>query len=132
MAVKLTRFDPANFLDDEADMLDDEADMVAHLADCAEDGDPALIAAALGAIARAKHERAGARSWNDSGGPIAGAIERRKPEFPDSLEGREGDRPQNLRYSGRPLSQGARGPRLTPRKTLPTGCMNLAGGDRRC
>ena len=61
MAVKLTRFDPADFLDDEADMLDDEADMLAHLADCAEDGDPALIAAALGAIARGQNMSGRAR-----------------------------------------------------------------------
>jgi probable addiction module antidote protein len=39
---------------DAADYLKTEADMVAYLRACAEDGDPALIAAALGDIARAR------------------------------------------------------------------------------
>jgi probable addiction module antidote protein len=48
MTVKLTRFDAADY-------LDDEDDMPAYLAECAEGGDPALIAQALGAIARARN-----------------------------------------------------------------------------
>jgi probable addiction module antidote protein len=39
---------------DAADYLKTEADMLAYLRACAEEGDPALIAAALGAIARAR------------------------------------------------------------------------------
>ena len=39
---------------DAADYLKDEADMLAYLRACAEEGDPALIAAALGDIARAR------------------------------------------------------------------------------
>jgi probable addiction module antidote protein len=48
MTVNLTRFDPADYL------IDDE-DMAAYLAECAEGDDPALIAHALGAIARARN-----------------------------------------------------------------------------
>ena len=48
MTVKLSRFDPADY-------LEDEEDMAAYLADCAQDGDPALIAQALGVIARARN-----------------------------------------------------------------------------
>ena len=48
MTVKLTRFDAADY-------LDDEDDMAAYLVECAEGGDPALIAQALGAIARARN-----------------------------------------------------------------------------
>src|ERR1700685_4286858 len=48
MTLKLTRFDPADY-------LDDEVDMAAYLAECAEGGDPALIAQELGAIARARN-----------------------------------------------------------------------------
>jgi probable addiction module antidote protein len=48
MAVKLTRFDPADY-------LKDDEDMAAYLAECSEDGDPALIGQALGAIARARN-----------------------------------------------------------------------------
>jgi probable addiction module antidote protein len=47
MTVKLTRFDAADY-------LNDEEDMAGYLAECAEGGDPALIAQALGAIARAR------------------------------------------------------------------------------
>jgi probable addiction module antidote protein len=39
---------------DAADYLRTEADMLAYLRACAEDGDPVLIAAALGDIARAR------------------------------------------------------------------------------
>jgi probable addiction module antidote protein len=45
--VTFTRYDAADYLKAETDML-------AYLRACAEDGDPALIAAALGAIARAR------------------------------------------------------------------------------
>ena len=48
MSVNLTRFDPADYL------LSEE-DMAAYLAECAEGDDPALIAHALGAIARARN-----------------------------------------------------------------------------
>ena len=48
MTVKLSPFDPADY-------LNDEADMAAYLAECAQDGDPALMAQALGAIARARN-----------------------------------------------------------------------------
>jgi probable addiction module antidote protein len=48
MSVNLTRFDPA-------DTLLSEEDMAAYLAECAEGDDPALIAHALGAIARARN-----------------------------------------------------------------------------
>jgi probable addiction module antidote protein len=48
MTVKLTRFDAADY-------LDDDDDMAAYLAECAEGGDPTLIARALGAIARARN-----------------------------------------------------------------------------
>ncbi len=48
MTVNLTRFDPADYL------LNEE-DMAAYLAECAEGDDPALIAHALGAIARARN-----------------------------------------------------------------------------
>ena len=48
MSVNLTRFDPADYL------LTEE-DMAAYLAECAEGDDPALIAHALGAIARARN-----------------------------------------------------------------------------
>jgi probable addiction module antidote protein len=48
MTMKLTRFDPADY-------LDDEDDMAAYFAECAEGGDPALMAQALGAIARARN-----------------------------------------------------------------------------
>jgi probable addiction module antidote protein len=48
MTVNLTRFDPADYL------LSEE-DMAAYLAECAEGDDPALVAHALGAIARARN-----------------------------------------------------------------------------
>jgi probable addiction module antidote protein len=48
MTVRLTRFDPADYL------LSEE-DMTAYLAECAEGDGPALIAHALGAIARARN-----------------------------------------------------------------------------
>lgn len=48
MTVNLTRFDPADYL------LNEE-DMAAYLAECAEGDDPALVAHALGAIARARN-----------------------------------------------------------------------------
>ena len=48
MSVNLTRFDPADYL------LSEE-DIAAYLAECAEGDDPALIAHALGAIARARN-----------------------------------------------------------------------------
>jgi probable addiction module antidote protein len=48
MTVRLTRFDPADY-------LENEEDMSAYLADCAEEGHPALIAHALGATARARN-----------------------------------------------------------------------------
>jgi probable addiction module antidote protein len=48
MTVKLTRFDAADY-------LEDDDDMAAYLSECAEGGDPALIAQALGAIARARN-----------------------------------------------------------------------------
>jgi probable addiction module antidote protein len=48
MTVKLIRFDAADY-------LENDEDMAAYLADCAEEGDPALIAHALGAIARARN-----------------------------------------------------------------------------
>ena len=48
MSVNLTRFDPADYL------LSEE-DMAAYLAECAAGDDPALIAHALGAIARARN-----------------------------------------------------------------------------
>ena len=48
MTVNLTRFDAADYL-----LTED--DMAAYLAECAEDGDPGLIAQALGAIARARN-----------------------------------------------------------------------------
>jgi probable addiction module antidote protein len=47
MTVKTTPFDPAKHLDDEQAMAD-------YLTDMLEDGSPALLAAALGDIARAR------------------------------------------------------------------------------
>ncbi|HME86394.1 MAG TPA: addiction module antidote protein [Roseiarcus sp.] len=48
MAIHLTRFDAADY-------LQTEDDMAAYLAECAEGDDPGLIAQALGAIARARN-----------------------------------------------------------------------------
>ena len=48
MTVKLTKFDPADY-------LKDKDDMAAYWTEFADDGDPALIAQALGAIARARN-----------------------------------------------------------------------------
>ena len=47
MTVKTTPFDPAKYLDDEQSIAD-------YLTDMLEDGNPALLAAALGDIARAR------------------------------------------------------------------------------
>jgi probable addiction module antidote protein len=48
MAIHLTRFDAADY-------LQTEDDMAAYLAECAEGDDPRLVAHALGAIARARN-----------------------------------------------------------------------------
>jgi probable addiction module antidote protein len=48
MTMTLKRFDAADF-------LRDEDDIAAYFDECAKDGDPALIAQALGAIARARN-----------------------------------------------------------------------------
>jgi probable addiction module antidote protein len=40
---------------DAADYLETEADIAAYLAACAEEGDPALLVAALGDVARARN-----------------------------------------------------------------------------
>lgn len=48
MAIKTTRFDPADYLRDEEDIAN-------YLSEIAEDGNPELIASALGDIARARN-----------------------------------------------------------------------------
>lgn len=48
MAIKTTRFDPADYLRDEQDIAN-------YLSEIAEDGSPELIASALGDVARARN-----------------------------------------------------------------------------
>ena len=64
MTVTLRRYDAANY-------LQSEADIAAYIADIAEDNDPALLASALGDIARARNMSQLAR---DSGITRAGLI----------------------------------------------------------
>ena len=64
MALKLYNFDPAEF-------LDSEEDIAAYIADIAEDKNPALLASALGDVARARNMSQLAR---DAGMTRAGLI----------------------------------------------------------
>ena len=64
MTVTLRRYDAANY-------LQSEADIAAYIADISEDNDPALLASALGDIARARNMSQLAR---DSGITRAGLI----------------------------------------------------------
>ena len=55
---------------DAADYLAGEADIVAYLDAAAEEADPALMASAFGAVARAQHESSGARFRADARGTL--------------------------------------------------------------
>jgi hypothetical protein len=69
--LKTLPYDPAEFLDDETAMAD-------YLRLTCEDGSPAEIARALGAIARARHDRNRGQDWHYAPRALQGAERRGK------------------------------------------------------
>ena len=80
--IKLTKFDPANY-------LKTEKDMALYLDACIQEGgdDAAFITAALGDIARARGMSASRRKdQNDARGPLQGAGQERQPVIRSSSQ----------------------------------------------
>jgi len=76
---------------DTADYLKTEADVVAYLDAVMAEGsdDPALIAHALGVVARAHNiSKLAARHRNEPRGPLQSSVRRRKPQFCHDSKGR--------------------------------------------
>ena len=75
---------------DSADYLETDADMVMYLDACLEDGEPALITHALGAIARARHVASGPRCQSGPREPVQGTVAGRQSGVCHGAEGGAG------------------------------------------
>ena len=94
MAVHLTRFDAADY-------LQTEDDMAAYLAECAEGDDPRLVAHALGAIARARNLSQLARDTGMTRAGLSRALAYDgNPSFATDLKGRQGAGVEDIRHAG--------------------------------
>lgn len=72
---------------DAAEYLKSDEDITAYLEAAFEDGDPALIAAALGDVARARHDADRPQGGGGARKSIQGAFERREPGIFDCADG---------------------------------------------
>ena len=81
--IKMRPFDMANY-------LGTEEEIVEYLRQALEDNDPAELAAALGDIARARHDSARSRHRTFSGKPLQKPVWRTGAQFRDAVQGDSG------------------------------------------
>lgn len=98
---------------DTADYLKTDEDIAAYLEAVMEDGDPALIAAALGDVARAQHDSLGSGSGHEPCWPQQGSFRSRQPHALDDHESVKGPRSEGVySYSNTGSMAGDDGPTI--------------------